>query len=234
MPNGADATLRKCQSAGGRGMRRARQRVKMHRLRRRLLTCSPRRRRLMFAAARQTTLEGADMGIRNVWRSFGTTVLALAFSLFVGAPAIGQTATGTIRGTISGQGGAPLADVQVIARNVESGVSRGTTSRADGFYVLPGLTPATYEMTVRRIGMAAQTRRVIVKIGATSIQDFTLEQAAQQVAGVQVVATPGIETRTSEVATNVTQAQMNNLPSSSRNFLELASLAPGITVSEDR
>ncbi|HMA23524.1 MAG TPA: carboxypeptidase-like regulatory domain-containing protein, partial [Gemmatimonadaceae bacterium] len=169
------------------------------------------------------------MSIRSVWRPFETTVLALAFSLFAGAPAIGQTATGTIRGAVSGEGGAPLADVQVLARNVESGVSRGTTTRADGFYVLPGLTPTTYDMTVRRIGMTAQTRRVIVKIGATSIQDFMLAQAAQQVAGIQVVATPGIETRTSEVATNVTQTQMNNLPSSSRNFLELASLAPGIT-----
>jgi len=89
-------------------------------------------------------------------------------------------------------------------------------------------------MTVRRIGMAAQTRRVVVQIGATSIQDFTLTQAAQQVQAVQVTAAAGVETRTSEVATNVTQAQINGLPTSSRNFLELAALAPGITVSEDR
>lgn len=167
-------------------------------------------------------------------RSLTTIAAALAFLLHAAASAIGQTSTGTIRGFVSDQSGAALADVQVIARNVENGVQRATTTRATGFYVLPGLTPATYDMTVRRIGMAAQTRRVVVQIGATSIQDFSLTQAAQQVQAVQVTASAGVETRTSEVATNVTQSQINNLPSSSRNFLELAALAPGITVSEDR
>ncbi|HEU4786241.1 MAG TPA: carboxypeptidase-like regulatory domain-containing protein, partial [Gemmatimonadaceae bacterium] len=174
------------------------------------------------------------MSIRIGSRSLTTVGVALAFSLHAAATAIGQTSTGTIRGFVSDQGGAALAGVQVTARNVESGVQRAATTRADGFYVLPGLTPATYDMTVRRIGMAAQTRRVVVQIGATSIQDFSLTQAAQQVQAVQVTAAAGVETRTSEVATNVTQAQINGLPSSSRNFLELAALAPGITVSEDR
>src|SRR5204862_7811346 len=40
--------------------------------------------------------------------------------------------------------------------------------------------------------------------------------------------------RTSEVATNVTTEQIQQLPSSSRNFLDLAGLAPGVTVTEDR
>src|SRR6185312_5751016 len=41
-------------------------------------------------------------------------------------------------------------------------------------------------------------------------------------------------TRTSEVATNVTQAQITKLPTPSRNFLDLAQLAPGVQVTEDR
>ena len=162
------------------------------------------------------------------------SIVSLVLTMCVGASARAQTSTGTIRGFVTGQGGAPLADVQVAARNVQTGVQRGTTTRTDGSYVLPGLTPATYDMTVRRIGMTAQTRRVVVQIGAVSIQDFSLVETAQQVAAVQVTAAAGVETRTSEVATNVSQAQINNLPSSSRNFLELAALAPGITVSEDR
>jgi carboxypeptidase family protein/TonB-dependent receptor-like protein len=178
-------------------------------------------------------VEEVDMSsaISSWWRRRGIASLVLVAGLAAAANA--QTTTGTIRGIVAAQGGAPLADVQVAAKNVETGVQRGTTTRADGSYVLPGLTPATYDMTVRRIGMGAQTRRVVVQIGATSIQDFTLTQAAQQVEGVQVTAA-GVETRTSEVATNVSQAQINILPTSSRNFLELAGLAPGITVSEDR
>jgi hypothetical protein len=40
------------------------------------------------------------------------------------------------------------------------------------------------------------------------------------------------ENRTSEVATNVSQAQIANLPQSNRNFLNFAQLAPGVRVSD--
>jgi hypothetical protein len=43
-----------------------------------------------------------------------------------------------------------------------------------------------------------------------------------------------VELRTSEVATNITPQQIQSLPTASRNFLDLAALAPGVTVSEDR
>src|SRR6185436_12069946 len=126
------------------------------------------------------------------------------------------------------------AEAQVGARNIETGMQRGTTSRADGNYVLPGLVPGTYDLTVRRIGAQPQTRRVVVQIGATQIQDFSLTNVTTTLEAVTVTASAAAETRTSEVATNVTPQQIEKLPTASRNFLELAALAPGVTVSEDR
>ena len=107
-------------------------------------------------------------------------IASLVSPICIAASASAQTSTGTIRGVVSGQDGVPVAEAQVAAKNVETGVQRGTTTRSDGSYVLPGLVPATYDLTVRRIGMGAQTRRVVVQIGAVSIQDFSLTQAAQQ------------------------------------------------------
>jgi hypothetical protein len=66
------------------------------------------------------------------------------------------------------------------------------------------------------------------------VQDFALASQATQLATQVVTAATGVETHTSEVATNVTQAQISKLPSPSRNFLDLAALAPGVTVTEDR
>ena len=163
-----------------------------------------------------------------------TTTVALVLLLAAAMPATAQNSTGTIRGTVSGANGNGVGDAQVSARNVESGVQRGAVTRADGFYVIPGVVPGTYDMTIRRIGSAAQTRRVVVQIGAVSLQDFSLIDAPTQLVGVVVSAAPTVETRTSEVATNVTQDQISKLPTASRNFLELAALAPGVTVSEDR
>jgi len=165
--------------------------------------------------------------------------LALAFTglgiLILGANnASAQTSTGTIRGTVTGSDGRPVANAQILAKNPVNGVQRSTLSRDDGAYTMPGLVPATYELTVRRIGSGAQTRTVVVQIGATQIRDFALVAQATQLETVAITAAPIVETRTSEVATNVTQAQIEKLPTASRNFLDLAALAPGVTVTEDR
>lgn len=148
--------------------------------------------------------------------------------------AFAQSAAGTIRGRVTGPDGNPAEGVQITARNTETGAQRGTTTHGDGTYVLAGLVPAPYDMTVRRIGVAAQTRRVVVQIGATQLQDFALNASATTLGTVEINAAATPETRTSELATNVTPDQIDKLPTSSRNFLELAQLAPGITVSEDR
>jgi hypothetical protein len=160
--------------------------------------------------------------------------VGFAIATFGAGTALAQNSTGTIRGNISGAGGVGVGDAQISARNVESGVLRNTVSRTDGSYVLPGLLPGTYDLSVRRIGTDQQARRVVVQIGATQIQNFSLATSAQRLQSVVVTAAPTVETRTSEVATNVTAEQITKLPTSSRNFLELAALAPGVTVSEDR
>lgn len=159
--------------------------------------------------------------------------LALAAMFATPVSVKSQTATGNVRGHVREQGGVGAANVQVTARNTDMGVTRATSSSNEGAYAFIGLRPGTYTLEVRRIGMAAQTRTVVVQIGTTTFQDFSLTTAATQLEGVVVTAAVA-ETRTSEVATNVSTAQMQKLPTSSRNFLELAGLAPGITVSEDR
>jgi hypothetical protein len=167
-------------------------------------------------------------------RIFRSAATAIALVGIVTADLGGQTSTGTIRGRVLGPGGAPVADAQIQARNVESGIQRGTSSRDDGFYVLAGLVPGSYDVTTRRIGSEPQSRRIVVQIGATQVQDFALAEQVVQLQTQVVTATTGIETRTSESATNVTQAQISKLPTPSRNFLDLAQLQPGVTVTEDR
>src|SRR3989449_10275707 len=149
-------------------------------------------------------------------------------------PLNAQTPAGTVRGYLKDQNGTALADAEVSARNVQNGVTRSATSRADGSYILPGLPPGNYDLSVRHIGFAPQRRQVIVQIGATLLADFTLQAGAVELQVVTVEAAPAIELRTSEVATNVTPQQIQQLPSPSRNFLDLAGLAPGVGVTEDR
>src|SRR2546428_833012 len=150
------------------------------------------------------------------------------------APLAGQTSTGSIRGYVTDSSGAPLEGARVIAVNVQTSAQREATTQARGFYAMLGLVPAEYEVTARQVGMAPQRIRVRVLIAEVYPLDFRLASSAIEVAAVTVVAAAGVETRTSEVATNVTQQQIKNLPSSSRNFLDLAVLAPRTRIQNDR
>ena len=166
--------------------------------------------------------------IHRLRRSLATVVVACsAAAQVLGA----QTTTGSIRGNITADGGAPATGVTVTATNIATGQARSNVASERGTYVLTGLVPGQYDVTFRRVGLAPQTRRQVVGIGQVLQLDIVLGSVATQLAAVTVAASRGVETRTSEVATNVSQAQINALPTSDRNFLGLASLAPGVRIS---
>ena len=164
---------------------------------------------------------------------------AIAILLLLAAPAwrhaAAQTTTGSLRGIVRDAGGAPLGDVTVTARDTATGWERSTLTRETGFYNLAALQPGRYTVTVRRLGYAAASRALQVGVGQALTLDFTLSTTSTTLTAVTVTAEPEVaETRTSEVATNVTRAQIENLPSADRNFLDLAALAPGVTLQGTR
>ncbi len=150
------------------------------------------------------------------------------------AGAAAQTTTGIIRGHVVDPTGAPVAQATIIARAVELGSERAASTNDNGFYALPGLRPGLYELAIRRIGFAAQTRSIRLLVGQTLTIQFELQPAAAELSAIVVTAAPSVETRSSEIATNVTRAQIDDLPSSDRNFLDLAALAPGVQLQNDR
>lgn len=154
--------------------------------------------------------------------------------LFLPLTLSAQTTTGTLRGYVRDQNGTAVADAEIQARNTDNGIQRATATRGDGSYILSGLAPATYEVSVRKIGFTPQRRQITVAIGATLVVDFAVQAGAVELEVVTVEAAPVVELRTSEVATNVTPQQIQQLPTASRNFLDLAVLAPGMSITEDR
>jgi len=60
---------------------------------------------------------------RNVVRWFGQTLAVLGLVVLAAGSLSAQTSTGTVQGTVT-SGGAPVADAQILARNVESGIQR--------------------------------------------------------------------------------------------------------------
>lgn len=153
----------------------------------------------------------------------------VATGLFHAGSLDAQTTTGTIRGVITGETGSLVPGVQVTARDVETNAQRSTMSSSTGFYFLGGLRPARYDLTIRRVGFTPQSRTIQVQIGQTLDVNFRMQESVTQLATVQVTGVAPVETRTSEVSTNISREQIANLPNFERNVLDLAKLVPGIS-----
>ncbi len=138
--------------------------------------------------------------------------------------AMAQSTTGSIGGTVTDATGTPVAGATVTATNEGTNSQASAVTDSDGGYVLDGLRPAPYTIRVDANGSPVE-QRVVVGIG----QSATLDLAPLAEGGI--VVTGGrllVETKTSEVATNVSQEQIRRLPQTDRNFLSFTQLAPGV------
>jgi outer membrane receptor for ferrienterochelin and colicin len=169
------------------------------------------------------------------------SALALAISLAGAGVASAQVTTSTVRGAVTDDGVAE-AGATVVARNTASGFTSRTTTSANGTYVLSGLRPGNYEITVTSTD--GETGSDVVSIGVGQVGDLDLSVSGAVVTGstdpdatelgeVVVTGRRLAEVRTPENATNVTTQQINTLPQINRNFLNFAALAPGVRTSVD-
>jgi|GEM_PF-2132573 len=160
----------------------------------------------------------------------------LLVALLIGAmsmAAYGQSTTATIRGVVTDAKGAPVADAEVNAVGADSGFVRTVKSGPDGSYTLNGLTPGLFKVVVSSPGVEPQSQDMRVLVGQNVTVNFTMSGPTTLSESITVVGDQLVETRTSEIATNVTTQQIENLPQSDRNFLNFAALAPGIRLSSD-
>lgn len=167
------------------------------------------------------------------------SALAMAVSLACAGGASAQVASSTLRGTIY-EGQAVETGGTVTATEVATGyVSRGRIG-TDGGYVIPGLRPGTYRINVATADGQSVEDLITVSLGQVATLDLDVapvvtgstEGGATNLGDVVITGRRIFEVRTSEVATNVSQDQINNLPQISRNFLNFAALAPGVRVTE--
>jgi len=159
--------------------------------------------------------------------------LLLLAALCVAPPAGAQTTNATVRGTITDAGGSPVGDASVSAVNQETGFTAEGRVQGNGDYSI-SLPPGSYEILVSSPKHEPQAHQIRVQIGQSINFDVKLEATAGVAEEITVTGeAPAVEIATSEVATNVTREQIENLPQNSRNFLNFAALAPGVRLSHD-
>lgn len=156
-------------------------------------------------------------------------------SLMLTQNVVAQTTSAVLRGHIDApQGQVPT---EVTATNLANGFVSKTRVDSSGNYTLVGLAPGSYSIMADGSG-ASTSQKVTVQVGQSLTLDLHVGASpsvaeATTLQGVTVSATSLVETRTSEVATNISQKQIQTLPQNERNFLDFAKLVPGVTVSRD-
>ncbi|RZJ44416.1 MAG: TonB-dependent receptor [Brevundimonas sp.] len=166
------------------------------------------------------------------------SALAMAIALGTAGAASAQVASSTLRGTVY-EGATAEAGGTILATETATGyVTRGRIA-ADGGYVFSGLRPGSYRIDVTTADGQTTTDNVTLALGQVAtldldvaVQTAAADSDAAQLGDVVVTGRRVFEVRTPEVATNVSQTQINNLPQINRNFLSFAALAPGVRVTE--
>ncbi|HVN77246.1 MAG TPA: carboxypeptidase-like regulatory domain-containing protein, partial [Thermoanaerobaculaceae bacterium] len=172
---------------------------------------------------------------RNVKRHWVVVLPALALLALLVASQVGaQGTTASIGGTVGDKRG-PLPGATVAAKNTQTAFVYKTVAGEDGSFLLGGLPPGTYEITVYSEAYKAKTVTVTVLLGQANKVCFELTPEKVFVADATVVGDTTkvlVDTRSSTIATNITPQQMETLPMLNRNFLSFASLAAGISATQ--
>jgi hypothetical protein len=162
-----------------------------------------------------------------------TLVFAVLMGTIASGFALAQTTTGTLRGNVTDETGGVLPGATVEAKNDETGFMRNATTAGNGFFNI-SVQPGPYTVTATLPSFRTETRKVRVLLGETQSLDFRMILQARAEQAVTVTAeAPIIESKSNEIATNVTEEQIKNLPQGNRNFLNFAALAPGVRISDN-
>lgn len=159
----------------------------------------------------------------------GVFALAVLCGLFQPQRARAQTTTSNVEGIVRDEKGQPLADVEVVVRNQATGYYQIVTTDQNGQYRAVELIPGKYLVRAAHLDYTTVMKDgVILTVGETAVVDFALGTKGIEEKEVVVEAhEPVVDTKNSDLSTSVGPAQISALPLNTRNFLELAEVAPG-------
>ena len=146
-------------------------------------------------------------------------------------PVMAQTPTGSVRGVVKDQQGAVIPAASVTITNRATGAARTTKTGGDGGYAVENLPAGDYEIKIEAAGFATQNITVVVQVGGTTSGDAGLRAGAKDEVIDVVGEAPIIDKQNYKIDGVVNRMQVDNLPLNGRNFLQLAVLEPGVSVS---
>src|SRR6185369_1219750 len=185
---------------------------------------------MRFNGIRWTPLQHPVSGGNHM--SFCMRRFAIGFTwlCLVASPVFAQKVTSTIRGTVTDQSGAAIANAAVTVRNQQTNSTRTAQTSGDGEYVVTDLDAGKYEVRVKLSNFKEfVTHDVELFVSSTNVVNAilqvgsTTEQMTVEANAVQV------ETSSGAVGNVVEGREVRELPLNGRSFVQRTQLMPGVS-----
>jgi hypothetical protein len=147
-----------------------------------------------------------------------------------GLPVFGQvTTTGSIVGTVTDPTGAVVPNATVTAKNKATGKESTATTTDNGNFTIPQVSAGTFTITVQATSgfKKSQVTDVTVNIGTPASVKVVLELGNPQETVTVVGGGELIQTQSATIGTTLTGRQITDIPTASRNALDLVLALPG-------
>lgn len=158
-------------------------------------------------------------------------LMLVCIGLLGGGALYGQILYGSLVGSVTDATDAAVPAATVTIRNLETGVTRSTTTGPAGGYNIPTVQNGTYAVEVKKDGFrTARQERVEVNVNTVTRVDMKLS-VGQITESVTVEASAGaLQTDRAEVKAEITSKQLTELPvPGQRNYQALFVTIPGIS-----
>ena len=157
-------------------------------------------------------------------------------ALLIAASAFSQgVTTSSIGGKVTDASEEPLLGANVVALHVPSGSVYGAITDFDGYYRIPNMrVGGPYKITVSYVGFNEFVREnVYLNLGQTERINVAMSESSTALDEVVVTAVnDGFSSNRTGSSTNVSQRDINTLPSASRSIADFVRITPQAQITE--
>jgi len=165
------------------------------------------------------------------------TIVALAAALVITTREIAAVASSsaTINGFVLDKSGSPIKGATVIAKSIETNLTRTIQTDSAGFFLAPLLPVGPYQVRVEADGYAPSEKKLTLRVNQEARLEFSLvkegeppEELSDILPPVVTPDTPLLESETSSHGAVIDNKQITDLPLNGRKFVQLGALVPNV------
>src|SRR5579872_6674790 len=162
-------------------------------------------------------------------RAFAALVGLAGIALLFCVAAFGQ-GTGTIVGTVADETGAVIPNATITITNKATGVARSASTNAEGYFSAPSLPAGDYQVKAESSGFRTLERDATLQVGTTLTVNMPMQLGGTKEVVTVEAASNQMNYEKHEIAGVIEHATIQDLPSNGRDYIQLATLQPGVTI----